>query len=121
MRLRARFIALSFLPLWFAAAQAEELSTDKAAQHIGESATVCGTVASARYAQQVGGKPTFLDLEKPHPKSAFVVVIWGDNRAAFGTPEKTLLDKRICVTGTIKLFRGRPEMVLTSPSQLSQK
>lgn len=109
------------VPLMLAAAQADELPAEKAAHHVGESATVCGAVASARYAQQVGGKPTFLDLDKAHPKSPFVVVIWGDNRAAFDAPEKKLLNKRICVTGTIKLFRGRPEMVLTSPSQLSQK
>jgi hypothetical protein len=103
MRLLARSIAAFLVPVWLAAAQAAELPVDKAAQHVGETATVCRTVSTARYLQPVNGKPTFLDLDQPHPKAAFVVVIWGDNRAAFEAPEKTLLGKRICVIPTAEI------------------
>jgi len=108
-------------PLRLATAQAEELTADQAAQHVGRNATVCGTVSSARYAHHATGRPTFLNFDKPYPRAPFTAVIWGDNRDAFGAPEKALAGKRICITGTIKLFGGRPEMDLTSPSQISRQ
>jgi DNA/RNA endonuclease YhcR with UshA esterase domain len=59
-------------------------------------------------------------LGKPSPKAVFTAVIYGDNRAKFGTPETSLRGKRICVTGKISDYRGKPEIVLTEPSQLTQ-
>jgi hypothetical protein len=47
--------------------QVKKLTTAEAKEHIGEQATVCGKVASARYAATTRGKPTFLDLDKPYP------------------------------------------------------
>jgi hypothetical protein len=38
----------------------------------------------------------------------------------FGTPETSLRGKRVCVTGQIGDYHGKPEIVLTDPSQLSQ-
>jgi DNA/RNA endonuclease YhcR with UshA esterase domain len=99
---------------------AAELPAAEAGDHIGERTTVCGMVATARYAEAIVGRPTFLDFEKPYPNGVFVAVIWGDNRAAFDTPEKTLVGKRVCVIGVVRRYRGRPEIVLTSPDQLSR-
>jgi len=40
--------------------QGKTLSAKEAKDHIGEHATVCGRVASARYASSTRGSPTFL-------------------------------------------------------------
>jgi len=56
----------------------------------------------------------------PSPHAPFTVVIYGDNRSKFGTPETSLRGKRICVTGQISDYRGKPEIVLTDPNQLTQ-
>jgi len=77
-------------------------------------------VASAEYGANAQSQPTLLDLGKPSPKALFTAVIYGDHRAKFGTPEATLRGKRICVTGKISEYHGKPEIVLTDPSQLSQ-
>jgi DNA/RNA endonuclease YhcR with UshA esterase domain len=61
-----------------------------------------------------------LDLGKAYPHAIFTAVIYGDNRSKFGTPETLLRGKRICVTGQISDYRGKPEIVLTDPSQLTQ-
>jgi hypothetical protein len=45
--------------------QSKKLTTAEAKDHVGEQATVCGKVASARYAATSRGKPTFLNLDKP--------------------------------------------------------
>src|SRR5438105_1007715 len=77
--------------------QSKKLTTIEAKNHIGEQATVCGKVASGRYAATSRGKPTFLDLDKPYPGQLFTVLIWGENRAKFGAPEETYRNKNICV------------------------
>jgi hypothetical protein len=51
---------------------------------------------------------------------AFTAVIYGDNRSKFGTPETSLHGKRICVTGQISDYHGKPEIVITDPNQLTQ-
>jgi len=99
--------------------QGKKLTTTEAKTHIGEQATVCGRVAGGRYAASTRGKPTFLDLDKPYPGQLFTVLIWGENRAKFGTPEETYRNKTVCVTGRIQSYRGEPEIIASDPAQLS--
>jgi DNA/RNA endonuclease YhcR with UshA esterase domain len=120
MRAGHRFVAFPVLALWAIHAYAAPISPEDAARHIGETATVCGTVASAKFASSSRSQPTFLDLDKPYPNAPFTAVIFGDDRAKFGTPETSLRGKRICVTGQIRDYRGKPEIILNDPSQLAQ-
>jgi hypothetical protein len=62
-----------------------------------------------------------LDLGKPHPNAIFTAAIYGDHRQKFGTPEISLRGKRICVTGQISDYQGKPEIVLTDPGQLAEQ
>jgi hypothetical protein len=41
--------------------------------------------------------------------------------AKFGEPESTFFGKKVCVNGTIKAYRGKPEIIATSPEQLTTK
>jgi hypothetical protein len=95
------------------APQVKRLTAAEAKKHVGEQATVCGKVASTRYASTTRGKPTFLNLDKPYPNQIFTVLIWGENREKFGTPEEKYRDKQICVTGKITEYRGAPEIVVS--------
>jgi len=96
----------------------KKLTTAEAKDHVGETATVCGTVASTRYAASTRGQPTFLNLDKPYPSQIFTALIWGSNRSKFGTPEIDYKGKRVCVTGKITEYRGVPEIVTDSPQQI---
>ena len=98
--------------------QAKKLTTAEAKDHIGEQATVCGKVASTRYAATTRGKPTFLNLDKPYPSQLFTVLIWGDHREKFGSPEEMYRDKQICVTGKITEYRKAPEIVVSEPQNI---
>jgi hypothetical protein len=98
--------------------QTKKLSASEAKDHIGEQATVCGRVASARYAASTRGKPTFLNLDKPYPNQVFTALIWGENRDRFGTPEEKYRDKAVCVTGQITEYRGAPEIVVSNPQSI---
>ncbi len=78
----------------------QKLSANDSKNHIGESATVCGSVVSTRYAASTKGQPTFLNLDKPYPNHVFTVL------------------KRICVTGKITEYKGAPEIVVDDPGQI---
>lgn len=104
-----------------ALAQAQTLTASEAKAHIGSTATVCGKVVSPRYASSTRGQPTFLNFDKPYPDQTFTVVIWGSDRAKFGTPEVTYRDKTICVTGKIQEYRGGAEIIATDPAQIAVK
>jgi hypothetical protein len=96
----------------------KKLSGAEAKDHIGETATVCGNVVSAHYAARSKGSPTFLNLDEPYPRQIFTILIWGSDRPKFGDPETKYRNKRVCVTGMIKNYRGAPEIVADSPDQI---
>jgi hypothetical protein len=98
--------------------QTKKLTTAEAKDHIGEQATVCGRVAGTRYAETTRGKPTFLNLDKQYPSQLFTVLIWGDHREKFGSPEEKYRDKQVCVTGKITEYRNAPEIVVSDPQNI---
>jgi DNA/RNA endonuclease YhcR with UshA esterase domain len=113
------FVAATLLA-WASSAYAEPVSPEEAVRHVGESATVCGVVASAKFASSSRSRPTFLDLERPYPNAPFTAVIFGGDRPKFGMPETSLRGKRVCVTGQIRDYRGKSEIIVSDPSQLAQ-
>ena len=88
-------------------------------QHVGEKATVCGLVASARYVELSNGGRSYLNFDRPYPNQTFAVVIEGPNRARFISPPEVLFNGRtVCVTGLIVNYRGKPQIVVENPSQI---
>ena len=115
----ARLFIFAVCTMFSVAAHAGSLSPEDSANHVGETATVCGPVVSATYLPQAPQSPTFLDLGKPFPNQIFSAIIFGSDRPKFGTPETSMRDKSICVTGTIFLYQGKPKIILHDPRQLS--
>jgi hypothetical protein len=120
MRRTKLLVASTLFGSWAFSTTAAPISPEDAARQIGDTATVCGRVASAMFEANVHDQPALLDLGKPAPNAVFTAVIYGADRSKFGTPETSLLGQPICVTGQISDYRGKPEIVLTKPSQLSQ-
>jgi DNA/RNA endonuclease YhcR with UshA esterase domain len=115
-------ITSAALGMWAFSAGAVSIDPSSAIAGIGRTATVCGVVASADYMVGTRANPTFLTVvnpDQPDPKGALTAVIYGHDRAKFGAPETMLQGQRVCVTGYISYFRGRPEMILSTPRQLS--
>jgi DNA/RNA endonuclease YhcR with UshA esterase domain len=104
--------------LSFVAFAQKKLTAAEAKEHIGDNATVCGDVVTTRYAASSNGEPTFLNLDKPYPNQIFTVVIWGNNRGKFKTPEEDYKDKKICVTGRITAYDGLPEIIVDDPKEI---
>lgn len=88
-----------------------------AAKHINEKVTVCDKVWSTKLLDDAN--ITFLDMGGFHPNQLLTIVIKGEDRSKFkGKPEDDYKQKEICVTGTIIEFKGKPEIVVTDPSQI---
>jgi hypothetical protein len=114
----AAFAACLTVQVAIPAVAANMLTAAQAPEHIGENATVCGVVASTRYAAGTNGQPTYLNFDLPYPRQVFAVVIWGSDRPKFGTPETTLMGKRACATGTIQSYRGKAQIIASDPQQI---
>jgi DNA/RNA endonuclease YhcR with UshA esterase domain len=115
---RAAMVVASLL--WAAIAYAQtQISASEAKKHVGERATVCGRVASARYAMKSSGSATFINLDRAYPNQIFTIVIWGSDRQKFGDPETSFSGKRVCVSGEITLYRGAAETTVHEPSQIT--
>ena len=97
---------------------ADSISPADAIQHVGEHTRVCGTVASAKFAASSRRQPTFLNLDEPYPHQVFTALVWGSDRSAFPYAPESLKGRRICVSGTIQLYKGKPEIVVSTPSQI---
>jgi hypothetical protein len=92
------------------------LST-RAGQAVGRQATVAIARVEASYQPNIRGQPTFLN-DAPFPNHVFTAVIWGSDRRQFQPPPEGWQGKSLCVTGPVELFQQRPQIVVSSPSQL---
>ncbi len=110
-------------------AVAQTIPATAATKHIGEQATVCGTISGEHYAASSQGTPTFINFERPYPKAPFTALVWGRDRAKVGALPSA---GRMCVKGRIEPYKGSAEIVLhgaaswfvpkgaaTAPPQLS--
>lgn len=97
----------------------QQLTSAQAKNHEGETATVCGVVASEHTATSSRGQPTFINLDAPYPNQVFTILVWGEDRRNIGALPQS--NSRICVTGLITDYRGVPEIVLKSKQQLTLK
>ena len=117
-KIRNLFPLLVLLILPSTLAAQSKMTAAEAKNHIGNKATVCGAVVSTHYAARTKGEPTFLNLDEPYPRQIFTILIWGSDRAKFGNPEDKYGNKKVCVTGVIKDYKGVPEVIAQQPNQI---
>ena len=114
---------ISLLPLVllitnFALCQAAT-NIDSLGNHVGEKVTVCNKVYWTKFLEQANKQPTFLNLGAAYPDNPLTVVIFGDDRKNFNqAPEIMYDEKEICVTGEIKEFKGKPEIIVDNPDEI---
>ncbi|MBK7434565.1 MAG: hypothetical protein IPI66_12170 [Chitinophagaceae bacterium] len=98
----------------------QEIRIEDAAKHEGDSVKICTRIFGAKYFESSMNAPTLLNAGAKYPENPLTLVIFGDNRSAFkNKPEEYYLDKNICVTGRIVMYKGKPEIILTREEQIS--
>jgi hypothetical protein len=97
-------------------ASAQSIGSLAAINHAGESVTVCGKIASATV---VDKQAMLLGFDQPYPTQSFSVLIQGEDRPKFNGRELSMIGRRMCGSGTIKLVQGRAQMILKDPTRLT--
>jgi DNA/RNA endonuclease YhcR with UshA esterase domain len=111
-----KFTALGFaLALTLSSASAATILAGQAASHIGETATVEGLATEVKVSR---GGTTFVDFDGMYPSQTFTAVVFTSDVSAVGDLSK-LQGKTVDVTGTIGHYRGKPEIIVKSRSQLA--
>jgi DNA/RNA endonuclease YhcR with UshA esterase domain len=89
----------------------------EAAKHVGETAIVTGRVDSFH---QSGKGNIFLNMGGAYPNQAFTAFIPAGSASQF-TNAQQYDGKTVSVSGKIELYKGKPEIKVYSPSQISAK
>jgi DNA/RNA endonuclease YhcR with UshA esterase domain len=112
-----------FLGFTFAAApalaqtQAQPIAPAEAMAHVGQSVTVEGAVSNVFVARS---GITLLDIGGRYPDNPFTAVIFASDAGKF--PDvKTLGGKTVDVSGPVKLYKGKPEIVVSDAAQIKAK
>ena len=92
-----------------------KLEIDSVGKHIGENVTVCSKV----YSIKVFDKVTFINLGANFPNSPLTIVIFTKDFVNFtDTPTNMYENKKICVTGILKKYKDKTEIIVSKPTEI---
>lgn len=115
MKKHVIIFAVAIVLLCSLAYAADVISWQDAGSYIGQYKTVEGTIIATHNS----GKACFLNFH-PNWKVYFTAVIFANSFYKFpANPETYYLNKKVRVIGKIKLYKGKPEIILNSPSQIA--
>ncbi|MEM3265842.1 MAG: DNA-binding protein [Thermoplasmata archaeon] len=113
-------LVLFFIGLLNISYSQDQITASQAIQYIGQRKTVCGVIASVKYLRYSRGQPTFVNIDKPYPNQIFTLIVWGSDRMKFSNIDSIFTQgKKICATGLIKSYHGKPEMIIREPYQIN--
>jgi DNA/RNA endonuclease YhcR with UshA esterase domain len=105
----ALFLTLSATP-----ALATDVPATEAARHAGETVTVIGVLTNVHVNAK---KMISLDIGGTYPDNPFTAVVFA--KSMRNPPDFTpLVGKTLAITGMIKMFYGKPEIVINDDDQV---
>jgi DNA/RNA endonuclease YhcR with UshA esterase domain len=118
-KLRRFWLFVVLLTGWFSAPvdaqSATVISDTEAAQHVGQRVTIEGVVVAVTNS---GKGNTFINFDGKYPHQTFTGWIPKESELAGGSGLAGLEGKRIKISGTIELYKGKPEIKIMSKSQV---
>jgi DNA/RNA endonuclease YhcR with UshA esterase domain len=100
-----------------APAFAQAIAPADAKAQVGKTVTVEGTVDNVH---TTASGNTYIDLGGRYPNNTFAAVIFSQDTSKFPNAA-ALKGKTVDITGPIKLYKDKPEIVLKSADQLKPK
>lgn len=92
-------------------------SPDSAKYHVGSIVTVCGKVSGVHLNKE---GMLFLNFGNPFPDNSFSAIAFKDIAPKFKAAEH-YNGKHLCITGPIKMYKGKPEIVLMELNQVKEE
>ena len=93
----------------------EKISVADAEKYIGKKEMVCSMVYDVKELSHIN----FLDVGANFPNNPLTVVVFSRDKGNFKDGLEVYDNKNICVTGTIKEYKGKPEIIITGPKDIS--
>ncbi|CAM4245078.1 hypothetical protein [Flavobacterium terrigena] len=82
----------------------------------GKTITICEKVTGVH---ETKGENVILNFGKAYPNNAFSIIIFKRDREKFSyNPLEFLNEKTICITGTVIMYKGKPEIVIKYESEI---
>jgi len=107
-------IAVMIITLTSYAIAGNNIDWKDAENHYGKYMTVDGMIVSAKCLPKV----CFLNFDRDYRKT-FTAVIFASDLSKFPpNPDLYFLNKKVRVTGIIKEYKGKPEIILKKPDQI---
>jgi DNA/RNA endonuclease YhcR with UshA esterase domain len=95
------------------------LKAEEAKNYIGETVTVCDIVVDARFLESSATQPTLLNLGAAFPNQHLTIFIAKEVRTSLANkPEEFYQGKKVCVTGKVTEYRGKPQIVLVKKEDM---
>jgi DNA/RNA endonuclease YhcR with UshA esterase domain len=114
-------LLLVLLATWLAASLEAQTATvipdTEAAQHVGQQATVEGTVVAV-FTSKNGN--TLLNFGGRYPNQTFTGWVPAGTPLASDPALRSLQGTSVKITGTVTLYKGKPEIRITSKEQIQQ-
>jgi DNA/RNA endonuclease YhcR with UshA esterase domain len=117
MKIKTLFLLFAIVCAASVIAQTSNYTPQEAPKHVGETATITGTVDGVH---QSGKGNIFLNMGGKYPNQAFTAFIPSASAAQFSNPQQ-YEGQTVAVSGKITLYKGKPEIIVNSPSQISVK
>lgn len=90
------------------------ISIDSASAYVGQLVSINSKVYGVKSFEKV----TLINLGAAYPKSPLTIAIMAKDLSNFETSPEKLYGKQIVVTGTVKEFKGKPEIMITNQSEI---
>jgi DNA/RNA endonuclease YhcR with UshA esterase domain len=97
---------------------AEMIKPEEAPAHVGQMVTVEGTISDVHHAKS--GRATLLNMGGRYPNNVFTAVIFADDASKFPNVD-SLIGKAVGISGSIHVYKGRPEIILNDAGQIKIK
>lgn len=108
---------LSIIFLSSIASFAQTIIPDSAKNYAGKEVTVCGEIKGTYTSKS--NQTVFMNFGADYPNQVFSVIIFADDAKKFSENPATFYKfKNVCVTGVVKLYKGKPEIVVTESKQI---
>ena len=102
----------------YASAQ-NKIPVGEAAKHIGEVVTICDKIYKTDFAENSKAQPTFLKMGSGFLMHKIDIVInFKDRKNFMDKPETYYLEKDVCITGKIVEFEGKPQIIISKPTEI---
>jgi DNA/RNA endonuclease YhcR with UshA esterase domain len=111
------FSLFSFVVFFATSASSETISPDDASQYVGRNVTVEGVV---RQVSSSRGGTTFINFGGRYPNHVFYAVIFKKYANRFSNA-RAYDGRHVAISGEIGLYKGKPQIILFSPSQIQMK